>query len=128
MQKCKNIKNTTIQKNTWVPAINTKMQKRAKHKKSKNCKTAKNRRKGPCASYFPQNFQMIYRDSTKNKIKIWGVCYFALRTSFSIFHISNPFSMFHNSNLFLCFFTTKTISLFFLFLGNYFTGGQYACP
>ena len=63
MQKYKKYNNT---KNTWVPAISTKTQKRAKHKKSKNCKTAKNRRKGPCASYFPQNFQMIYRDSTKN--------------------------------------------------------------
>ena len=69
MQKYKKYNNT---KNTWVPAISTKMQKRAKHKKSKNCKTAKNRRKGPCASYFPQNFQMIYRDSTKNKIKNMG--------------------------------------------------------
>ena len=63
MKKYKKYNNT---KNTWVPAISTKTQKRAKHKKSKNCKTAKNRRKGPCASYFPQNFQMIYRDSTKN--------------------------------------------------------------
>ena len=74
MQKYKKYNNT---KNTWVPAISTKMQKRAKHKKSKNCLTAKNRRKDPCASYIPQTFQMIYRDSTK---KIWGVCYFALRT------------------------------------------------
>ena len=42
-------KNAKIQqyKNTWVPAISPKTQKRAKHKQSKNCKTANNRRKGP---------------------------------------------------------------------------------
>ena len=81
LKKCKKYRNS---KNPWVPAISTKTQKRAKHKKSKNYK--KNNRKGTCASYFPQNFHMIYRDSTKNQIKnIGGVCYFALRTSYGKF-------------------------------------------
>ena len=87
--KCTEIKKYKIykkyknSKNTWVPAISRKTQKRAKHKKSKNLKN--NSRKDTCASYFLQNLNMIYRDSTKNQIKIGGVCYFALRTSYHIF-------------------------------------------
>ena len=46
IQKSKNVKIQQY-KNTWVPAISPKTQKRAKHKQSKNCKTANNRRKGP---------------------------------------------------------------------------------
>ena len=64
--KCKKVKIKKYKnnKNPWVPTISTKTQKRAKHKKSK--KNIKNSRNGTCASYFSQNFQMIYRDSTKN--------------------------------------------------------------
>ena len=69
MQKCKNIKNTTIQKTLGFQLL---VQKRKREQNIKTAKTAKKRRKGPCASYFPQNFQMIYRDSTKNNIKNMG--------------------------------------------------------
>ena len=65
MQKYKKYNNT---KTTWVPAINTKTQ----NKREKTAKPQKNRRKDTCASNLPQNFQMIYRDSTKNKIKNMG--------------------------------------------------------
>ena len=56
-QKYKKYKNT---KNTWVPAMSTKKQNRKKWQKKH------------LHQLFPQNFKMMYRDSTKNQIKNRG--------------------------------------------------------
>ena len=69
--KYKNNKKYKNTKNTQVPAISTKKQNIKEQKTQKTQKVT-------CATYFPQNFQMMYRDSTKNQIKNRGVCYFAL--------------------------------------------------
>ena len=60
----KNIKSIKMHKTLGChPLVQKK--KRAKHKKSK---TTKNRRKGTCTSYFPQNLPRMYRDSRKKTV------------------------------------------------------------
>ena len=76
-QKCKNIKNTTIQKTLEFQLLVQKLKREQNIKRAKTAKQQKIEEKALALAISHR----IFRSFIGILQNIWGVCYFALRTS-----------------------------------------------